>query len=72
MHFETISDALFMDGHGLYVWAAYILSVLPIVLMIWLPILRMKRYWRWIDEEQSRRGLIANVINTKHTPREDL
>ena len=33
MYFESLAAAWDMDGHGLYVWSAYALTALPLVLM---------------------------------------
>jgi heme exporter protein CcmD len=43
-----------MDGHGFYVWLAYALTVLPLVIMVWLPLKRMRQHWRWLQAEQRR------------------
>jgi len=56
MYFESLAAAWDMDGHGLYVWSAYVLTSLPLVLMVWLPVKRMRQHWRWLQAEQRRSG----------------
>jgi heme exporter protein D len=54
MYFESLAAVLHMDGHGFYVWLAYALTVLPLVIMVWLPLKRMRQHWRWLQAEQRR------------------
>ena len=54
MYFQSLAEVWHMDGHGLYVWLAYALTVLPLVLMVWLPVRRMRQHWRWLQAEQRR------------------
>ena len=54
MYFESLSAMWHMDGHGLYVWLAYALTLLPLVIMIWLPLKRIRQHWRWLEAEQRR------------------
>ena len=54
MYFESLSAVWHMDGHGLYVWLAYALTLLPLVIMIWLPLKRIRQHWRWLEAEQRR------------------
>ena len=54
MHFESLEAVWHMDGHGFYVWLAYALTALPLVLMVWLPLKRMRQHWRWLEAEQRR------------------
>ena len=54
MYFETLAAVWHMDGHGFYVWLAYALTALPLVLMVWLPLKRMRRHWSWLQAEQRR------------------
>ena len=53
MHFETLAEALFMEGHGLYVWSAYAITLIPAIAMIVLPLRRLKRYRDWIDSDMA-------------------
>lgn len=54
MYFESLAAVWHMDGHGFYVWLAYALTALPLVIMVWLPVKRMRQHWRWLQAEQRR------------------
>ena len=54
MYFESLAAVWHMDGHGFYVWLAYALTALPLVIMVWLPLKRMRQHWRWLQAEQRR------------------
>ena len=54
MYFESLSAGWHMDGHGFYVWLAYALTLLPLVIMVWLPLKRIRQHWRWLQAEQRR------------------
>jgi heme exporter protein D len=54
MYFESLAAVWHMDGHGFYVWLAYALAALPLVLMVWLPLKRIRQHWRWLQAEQRR------------------
>jgi heme exporter protein D len=43
MYFESFPELLHMDGHGAYVWSAYLVTVAMILLLIRLPLLRKRR-----------------------------
>ena len=54
MYFESLAAVWHMDGHGFYVWLAYALTAFPLVLMVWLPVKRIRQHWRWLQAEQRR------------------
>ena len=62
MYFESLAAVWHMDGHGFYVWSAYALTALPLVIMVWLPLKRMRQHWRWLQAEQRRSAAVT------HTP----
>jgi heme exporter protein CcmD len=45
-----------MDGHGGYVWMAYALTTMAVVLMVWLPLARFRRHLRWVSADQLRQA----------------
>ena len=57
MYFESLAALWDMDGHGIYVWLAYLLTMCPIIVMVWLPIKRLRQRWRWIQAELRRSGI---------------
>ena len=61
MYFESLAAVWHMDGHGFYVWLAYALTVLPLVIMVWLPLKRIRQHWRWLQAEQRRSAAVAQT-----------
>ena len=61
MYFESLSAMWHMDGHGLYVWLAYALTLLPLVIMVWLPLKRIRQHWRWLQAEQRRSAAVTQT-----------
>ncbi|WP_372831547.1 heme exporter protein CcmD [Pontibacterium sp.] len=43
MSFDSFSDFLAMDGHGLYVWLSYAIALFVIVINLVSPVLRKKQ-----------------------------
>ena len=46
MFFESFSAALNMDGHGVYVWSAYFITVTVISIVLILPLRRERAFIR--------------------------
>lgn len=44
MYFESLSAALAMEGHGMYVWSAYFICVLVIVAILVRPWRRQRKF----------------------------
>lgn len=44
MRFESFSAFLLMDGHGVYVWAAYVLTLVIVGVNLWWPGLVRKSF----------------------------
>ena len=59
MYFDSLAALWDMDGHGIYVWLAYLLTICPIIVMVWLPTRRLRQHWRWIEAESRRSGIDA-------------
>lgn len=56
MYFESLQALLSMDGHGVYVWTAYLVTIATIAFVMIAPVRRRKRF-------------IANLAATlKRTP----
>ena len=43
MYFESLYEVFFMGGHGPYVWSAYLFTSSVILIMVWLPMARLRR-----------------------------
>ena len=44
MYFENFAALINMDGHGPYVWAAYAITAIVLILLIVNPLLRKRRF----------------------------
>jgi heme exporter protein D len=60
MYFESISSALQMDGHGVYVWSAYLITIAAVATVLILPVRREKAFLRQLQDnlkqQQRERG----------------
>ncbi len=51
--FDSMADFLAMSGHGVYVWTAYGITVLVLVVLAFRPLLKQRRFLS-IQREQNR------------------
>ena len=61
MYFETGAAAWAMEGHGAYVWWAYLVTMLALVAMVLAPLRRLRRHVQWISGDIKRRGATEPV-----------
>jgi len=54
MYFDSLSAALHMEGHGMYVWLAYGVTLVVIATILLAPLRRRKRQLRAIAGELRR------------------
>jgi len=54
MYFETVQAALAMDGHGAYVWSAYGITTVVLVLLFVRPLMARRRLLRELRMERRR------------------
>ena len=54
MYFESVSAALHMAGHGVYVWTAYAITVAVITGLLVLPLRREKAFIRQMQGTLKR------------------
>jgi heme exporter protein D len=54
MYFDSLSAALNMDGHGIYVWAVALVAVVIISSLIILPLRRERVFLRQLAGELKR------------------
>ena len=61
MYFDSLGAALAMDGHGAYVWSAYAISLVVVVLILLVPVRRQGRFLRQLagEQKQQQQGPIA-------------
>ncbi|MBV1880653.1 MAG: heme exporter protein CcmD [Pseudomonadales bacterium] len=59
MYFDSLSNFLQMGQHGLYVWSAYGVTALVLLVCLWYPIKRRKvltqEYVKRMERETSRK-----------------
>ncbi len=53
MYFQSMHDVLSMEGHGSYVWSAFVFSAIVIFIMLWWPRVRLRKK---IEQLNSRIG----------------
>ena len=56
MYFESFDALINMDGHGVFVWAAYAVTVAVIILLLVVPVRRRRRFLRQVSGELKRAG----------------
>ena len=77
MRFESLSALVHMDGHGIYIWAAYGLTLVVLAANVWWPLMARRNIIRAeksaMSKVMSRRaaGLDNSAIENEETKRED-
>ena len=54
MYFDSFEALLAMDGHGVFVWSAYLVTALVIAYMLLSPLRRRRRLLRELAGAQRR------------------
>ena len=54
MYFDSVSAALSMDGHGVFVWIAYAVTTAVILFLLLSPGRRQRRFLRQLSGELKR------------------
>jgi heme exporter protein D len=54
MYFDSVSAALAMDGHGVYVWSAYFITAIAIALIMTIPVRRSRKFLQQLAGEIRR------------------
>jgi len=67
MYFDSLSAALQMEGHGAFVWSAYLISLLVIALMILAPRARARKLLGHL-KAQHRRQAGQPIADKPRTP----
>ena len=58
MYFDSLHSLLIMDGHGVYVWTAYLVTIVLIAAVLLAPLRRRKRLLLQLAAELKRaRGM---------------
>jgi heme exporter protein D len=61
--FESVADFFLMDGHGLYVWASYAITLLVLVLLAVSPSIQQRAF----IIQQKRQQRIENGVRKKRS-----
>jgi len=56
MYFDSFNALLTMDGHGVFVWTAYLITILVITSILVAPGRRRKKFLRQLTGELKRSG----------------
>ena len=56
MYFESLQAVLAMDGHGVFVWPAYLVTLLVVIGMLVAPLSRRRRLLRELSGDIRRAG----------------
>lgn len=56
MYFESLAAALQMDGHGAFVWSAYLITLGVIFFILYAPRRRERRFLRQLEGQIRRSG----------------
>lgn len=55
MYFDSLGAMLHMDGHGSYVWSAYLITLIVLAMLLLVPRRRQRRILQQLDGELRRR-----------------
>ena len=53
MRFDSFTAFIQMDGHGLYIWSAYVITLIVLSLNFWWPVMVRRQFIR--SEKQAHR-----------------
>ena len=68
MYFDSVNAALTMEGHGAFVWSAYVITFLVLAFMLVQPLLRGRRLAQAIRAEQRRQAAELPAEGGGHAP----
>ena len=52
--FAGLADFMAMNGHGPYVWAAYLITLVALVILLWVPIQQQRAFFQRQRRQQQR------------------
>jgi heme exporter protein D len=62
MYFDSVSAVLEMDGHGVFVWSAYLVTIVVVAALLIAPGCRRRRILRRLSGELKRqRGVLRKL-----------
>jgi len=63
MQFDSLSALLQMNGHGPYVWSAYLISAITLAIIIVAPLQRSRRIVAELKAGEQRRAARARSVS---------
>ena len=65
MYFDSLSALLVMEGHGVFVWSAYAISIAVVIALLLAPGRRQRRLLRGLAAELRRQQGSPNKMTEK-------
>ncbi len=62
MYFADFSAALYMDGHGVYVWSAYLITLVVLCVVTVMPLRRQRRLLKQLSGEIKRQSVSGGLM----------
>ncbi len=63
MYFDSLGAILHMDGHGGFVWSAYLITIAVLALLLLAPRRRQRRFLRQLSGELRRGKDTPTALN---------
>ena len=70
MYFDSLTAVAHMDGHGIYVWLAYAITMVLLSWLLWSPSRELRKRKLWIVAEARRRAASTNPTPEAETQSE--
>jgi len=70
MYFDSLTAVAHMDGHGIYVWVAYAITMVLLSWLLWSPSRELRKRKLWIVAEARRRAASTNTTPEAKTQSE--
>lgn len=67
MYFDSLTAVAHMDGHGIYVWLAYAITMVLLSWLLWSPLRELRKRKLWIVAEARRRAASTNATPEAET-----
>ena len=61
MYFDSLTAVMHMNGHGIYVWMAYAITMVLLSWLLWSPSRELRKRKLWIVADACRRAVSTNA-----------
>ena len=65
MYFDSFESLLYMEGHGVFVWPAYLITIVMLLFMVISPLRRKKKILERLAGELKRQQNAIDVTGGK-------